>query len=46
MIFDHFSQSSPESKSGGTGVQLLGIVLANGMPPYDSVTSENVDEKK
>ena len=46
MIFDHFGQSSQVGKSSRTGIQLLGIMLANGMPPYDSETAEDVEERK
>lgn len=44
IIFDYFG--SGETGDPRTGIQLLGIVVANGMPPYDPVTSGPVDEQK
>ena len=46
MIFKHFSQYGPDSKASRTGIQLLGVVVANKMPPYDPVTAGSVDEKR
>ncbi|XP_062835416.1 DNA-dependent protein kinase catalytic subunit [Anolis carolinensis] len=36
IIFEHFSGSDPNTKDNSVGIQLLGIVLANSLPPYDS----------
>lgn len=46
VIFEQFQSPSPDSKTPRTGIQLLGIVLANGMVPYDSNTAGQVDEQK
>ncbi|XP_026875191.2 DNA-dependent protein kinase catalytic subunit [Electrophorus electricus] len=35
LIFERFSGTDPNSKDNSIGLQLLGIVLANGLPPYD-----------
>ncbi|KAK1173766.1 DNA-dependent protein kinase catalytic subunit [Acipenser oxyrinchus oxyrinchus] len=35
LIFDRFSGKDPNSKNNSVGIQLLGIVLANNLPPYD-----------
>ncbi|MBN3311515.1 PRKDC kinase, partial [Atractosteus spatula] len=35
LIFDRFAGSDPNSKDNSVGIQLLGIVLANNLPPYD-----------
>uniref|UniRef100_A0A803TIR6 DNA-dependent protein kinase catalytic subunit n=1 Tax=Anolis carolinensis TaxID=28377 RepID=A0A803TIR6_ANOCA len=36
IIFERFSGSDPNTKDNSVGIQLLGIVLANSLPPYDS----------
>ncbi|XP_065898419.1 DNA-dependent protein kinase catalytic subunit-like isoform X2 [Dysidea avara] len=46
IIYQHFSNPSLESKSNLTGIQLLGIVLANGLAPFDPTTSGTIDEKR
>ena len=46
IIYQFFSNPSLESKSNLTGIQLLGIIVANGMAPFDPTTSGNIDEKK
>ncbi|KAG7330004.1 hypothetical protein KOW79_006226 [Hemibagrus wyckioides] len=35
LIFDYYSGKDPNSKDNSVGLQLLGIVLANDLPPYD-----------
>ncbi|KAI1889250.1 hypothetical protein AGOR_G00177210 [Albula goreensis] len=35
LIYQHFSGSDPNSKDNSVGLQLLGIILANNLPPYD-----------
>lgn len=35
LIFEYFSGKDPNSKDNSVGLQLLGIVLANDLPPYD-----------
>ncbi|XP_042320371.1 DNA-dependent protein kinase catalytic subunit [Sceloporus undulatus] len=36
IIFERFSGGDPNTKDNSVGIQLLGIVLANSLPPYDS----------
>uniref|UniRef100_A0A8C5JY83 DNA-dependent protein kinase catalytic subunit n=1 Tax=Jaculus jaculus TaxID=51337 RepID=A0A8C5JY83_JACJA len=35
LIFEKFSHQDPNSKDNSVGIQLLGIVVANNLPPYD-----------
>ncbi|XP_017172381.1 DNA-dependent protein kinase catalytic subunit isoform X2 [Mus musculus] len=35
LIFEKFSHKDPNSKDNSVGIQLLGIVIANNLPPYD-----------
>ncbi|XP_066480516.1 DNA-dependent protein kinase catalytic subunit [Tiliqua scincoides] len=35
VIFEQFSGGDPNTKDNSVGIQLLGIVLANNLPPYD-----------
>ncbi|RMC15431.1 hypothetical protein DUI87_07622 [Hirundo rustica rustica] len=35
LIFEKFSSGDPETKDNSVGIQLLGIVLANNLPPFD-----------
>ncbi|XP_013210333.1 DNA-dependent protein kinase catalytic subunit [Microtus ochrogaster] len=35
LIFENFSHKDPNSKDNSVGIQLLGIVIANDLPPYD-----------
>uniref|UniRef100_A0A8C6A8F9 DNA-dependent protein kinase catalytic subunit n=1 Tax=Marmota marmota marmota TaxID=9994 RepID=A0A8C6A8F9_MARMA len=35
LIFEKFSSQDPNSKDNSIGIQLLGIVMANNLPPYD-----------
>ncbi|KAJ8369167.1 hypothetical protein SKAU_G00091950 [Synaphobranchus kaupii] len=35
LIYEQFSGRDPNSKDNSVGLQLLGIVLANNLPPYD-----------
>ena len=48
MIYDYFSSTGGEDSkiASRTGIQLLGIVVANQMLPYDPVTAKGIDERK
>ncbi|GAB1300036.1 DNA-dependent protein kinase catalytic subunit [Apodemus speciosus] len=35
LIFENFSHKDANSKDNSVGIQLLGIVIANNLPPYD-----------
>ncbi|KAL1788740.1 DNA-dependent protein kinase catalytic subunit isoform X1 [Sigmodon hispidus] len=35
LIYENFSHKDPNSKDNSVGIQLLGIVIANDLPPYD-----------
>ncbi|XP_077622037.1 DNA-dependent protein kinase catalytic subunit [Crocuta crocuta] len=35
LIFEKFSSKDPNSKDNSVGIQLLGIIMANNLPPYD-----------
>ncbi|XP_062986775.1 DNA-dependent protein kinase catalytic subunit [Elgaria multicarinata webbii] len=35
IIFERFSGGDPNTKDNSVGIQLLGIILANNLPPYD-----------
>lgn len=35
LIFERFSSGDPDTKDNSVGIQLLGIVLANNLPPFD-----------
>ncbi|XP_053414339.1 DNA-dependent protein kinase catalytic subunit [Nycticebus coucang] len=35
LIFEKFSSKDPNSKDNSVGIQLLGIVMANDLPPHD-----------
>ncbi|XP_062044500.1 DNA-dependent protein kinase catalytic subunit isoform X2 [Lepus europaeus] len=35
LIFERFSSKDANSKDNSVGIQLLGIVMANNLPPYD-----------
>uniref|UniRef100_A0A8D2M7W0 DNA-dependent protein kinase catalytic subunit n=1 Tax=Zonotrichia albicollis TaxID=44394 RepID=A0A8D2M7W0_ZONAL len=35
LIFQKFSSGDPDTKDNSVGIQLLGIVLANNLPPFD-----------
>ncbi|KAJ7402013.1 hypothetical protein BTVI_90061 [Pitangus sulphuratus] len=35
LLFEKFSSGDPETKDNSVGIQLLGIVLANNLPPFD-----------
>uniref|UniRef100_A0A663E412 DNA-dependent protein kinase catalytic subunit n=1 Tax=Aquila chrysaetos chrysaetos TaxID=223781 RepID=A0A663E412_AQUCH len=35
LIFEKFSCGGPDTKDNSVGIQLLGIVLANNLPPFD-----------
>lgn len=36
LIYERFSGTDPNSKDNSVGLQLLGIVMANNLPPYDA----------
>ena len=42
MIFDNFSNPDPTKKDNAAGIQLLGIIAANGLSPisHDSTIDE------
>eukprot|EP00731_Ephydatia_muelleri_P028749 Em0020g393a len=47
VIYDYFSSTGEDSKTANrTGIQLLGIVVANQMLPYDPLTAKGIDERK
>lgn len=35
LIYERFAGTDPNSKDNSVGLQLLGIVMANNLPPYD-----------
>lgn len=35
LIFEKFSSGDPDTKDNSVGIQLLGIVLANNLAPFD-----------
>ncbi|XP_017686738.1 PREDICTED: DNA-dependent protein kinase catalytic subunit isoform X2 [Lepidothrix coronata] len=35
LLFEKFSTGDPDTKDNSVGIQLLGIVLANNLPPFD-----------
>ncbi|XP_039235694.1 DNA-dependent protein kinase catalytic subunit isoform X2 [Pipra filicauda] len=35
LLFEKFSSGDPDTKDNSVGIQLLGIVLANNLPPFD-----------
>ncbi|XP_071593605.1 DNA-dependent protein kinase catalytic subunit [Heliangelus exortis] len=35
LLFEKFSKGDPDTKDNSVGIQLLGIVLANNLPPFD-----------
>ncbi|XP_036452457.1 DNA-dependent protein kinase catalytic subunit isoform X2 [Colossoma macropomum] len=43
LIFEHFSGADPNSKDNSVGLQLLGIVLANHLPPYEAACGVDHD---
>lgn len=46
VIYNNFALPPLESKAKRTGIQLLGVVVANRMPPFNPATAGNVDEQK
>ena len=46
MIYNHFCNPSTDAKSNRTGIQLLGVVVANHLPPYDPSTAGAINEQK
>ncbi|XP_056317923.1 DNA-dependent protein kinase catalytic subunit [Danio aesculapii] len=36
LIYERFAGTDPNSKDNSVGIQLLGIVMANNLPPYDA----------
>ncbi|XP_066538129.1 DNA-dependent protein kinase catalytic subunit [Hoplias malabaricus] len=44
LIYERFSGTDPNSKDNSVGLQLLGIVLANHLPPYDA--SSGIDHDR
>ena len=45
-VYRHFSDPESDSKRNRTGIQLLGIVLANGLPPYNTAAVRGVSEER
>ncbi|XP_074649158.1 DNA-dependent protein kinase catalytic subunit-like [Tubulanus polymorphus] len=43
VIFDNFSAPEPKNKSNATGIQILGVVLANKLPPYQQTSTIDRD---
>ncbi|KAL2085629.1 hypothetical protein ACEWY4_018949 [Coilia grayii] len=43
LIYERFAGTDPNSKDNSVGLQLLGIVLANNLPPYDIDCSVSQD---
>ena len=43
IIFEALSKTDPEKKDNATGIQLLGIVLANGLSPFSAESSISED---
>ena len=46
MIYTHFCNPNTDAKSNRTGIQLLGVVVANRLPPYDPSTADTISEQK
>ena len=46
VIYNHFCNPNIDAKSNRTGIQLLGVVVANRITPYDPSTSGAIDERK
>jgi DNA-dependent protein kinase catalytic subunit len=46
VVFNHFCNPSPDVKSNRTGIQLLGVVVANHLSPYDPDTAGAIDEQR
>ena len=46
VIYSHFCSPSVDARANRTGIQLLGVVVANRLPPYDPATSGSIDEQK
>lgn len=36
LIYERFAGTDPNSKDNSVGIQLLGIVMANSLNPYDA----------
>ncbi len=45
-MFSLFSLGGPDTEANATGVQLLGILIANKMSAFEEETAISVDEKK
>jgi DNA-dependent protein kinase catalytic subunit len=46
IIYDQFSNPSMQSKSNRTGIQLLGVIVANQLPPFDIATAGILSEQQ
>ncbi|XP_078611931.1 DNA-dependent protein kinase catalytic subunit-like isoform X2 [Branchiostoma floridae x Branchiostoma japonicum] len=46
VIHDQLCGSDPASKGNAVGIQLLGVVLANQLPPFNPATSGNIDREQ
>nr|XP_055063378.1 DNA-dependent protein kinase catalytic subunit [Misgurnus anguillicaudatus] len=43
LIYERFAGTDPNSKDNSVGLQLLGIVMANNLPPYDAASGIDHD---
>ena len=46
VIYNHFCNPSLDAKSNRTGIQLLGVVVANRLPPFDPSTAGTISEQR
>eukprot|EP00058_Branchiostoma_floridae_P019566 XP_002605056.1 hypothetical protein BRAFLDRAFT_85202 [Branchiostoma floridae] len=46
VIHDQLCGTDPASKGNSVGIQLLGVVLANQLPPFNPTTSGNIDREQ
>ncbi len=46
LVYSLFTLGGPETEANSTGVQLLGILVANKMPAFEPATAVSIEEKK
>ena len=46
LIYDQFNDTNKQSKMNRSGVQLLGVMVANNKCPYNPSTAEGLEEFK
>ncbi|XP_064405997.1 DNA-dependent protein kinase catalytic subunit-like isoform X2 [Halichondria panicea] len=46
LVYSLFTLGGPEAEANSTGVQLLGILVANKMPAFEPATAVSIEEKK